>query len=100
MRKSVIIWTSILILLSLLSVSSQAVSQDTSQTAEEILKQKKEFDSLREEFEKVKKDGYEKAIESANRSISIATYVMGFVALLAALVGIFGYFRVLSGTFG
>ncbi|MCK4428379.1 MAG: tetratricopeptide repeat protein [candidate division Zixibacteria bacterium] len=94
MRKFIFVWASILILLSSLSVGSQTVSQDTSQIAEEILKQKGQIDSLRMEFEKVKKDGYEKAIESANRSISIATFVIGFVALLVGILGILGYFRI------
>jgi tetratricopeptide (TPR) repeat protein len=92
MRKFIIFWASILILSSSLSVSSQTVSKDTSQ--KEILKQQGQIDSLRKEIEKVKKDSYEKVIESANRSVSVATFVMGFVALLVGIVGIFGYFRI------
>jgi cell division protein FtsB len=69
MRKLIFIWALILILLSSLSVSSQTVSQDTSQIAEEILKQERQIDSLRMELERLKEGNYEKAIESANRSI-------------------------------
>ena len=91
MRKSIFIWTFVLILLSSLSASSQTVSKDTSQSAEQILKQKAQIDSLRMEFEKVKKEGYEKAIEGANRSIFISTFVVVFVALLISVIGILGF---------
>jgi|GEM_PF-878302 len=94
MRKFIFIWALILILLSSLSASSQTVSKDTSQSAEQILKQKAQIDSLKMEFEKVKSEGYEKAIEGANRSILISTLVVIFVTLLAIAIGIFGYFRI------
>ena len=94
MRKFIFIWAFILMLLSSLSASSQTVSKDTSQSAEQILKQKARIDSLKMEFEKVKSEGYEKAIEGANRSILISTLVVILVTLLAIAVGIFGYFRI------
>ena len=92
MKKLIFIWALILILLSSISVGSQSVSVDTSQT--ESLKLQEDLDGLKMEFEKVKSEGYEKAIEGANRSIFISTLVVIFVTLLAIAVGIFGYFRI------
>jgi tetratricopeptide (TPR) repeat protein len=92
MRKFIFIWTSILILLSSLSVSSQTVPKDTSQ--KEILKQQGQIDSLKMQFEKLKEEGYEKAIEGANQSILFSTIVVLAVTLIAVTIGIYQYLRI------
>jgi cell division protein FtsB len=62
MKKIIFIWVLSLVLLSSVSVSAQTVSKDTSQVAQDILKLKAQNDTLKMEFEKVKKDNYEKAM--------------------------------------
>ncbi|MCJ7459678.1 MAG: hypothetical protein MUP17_11905 [candidate division Zixibacteria bacterium] len=94
MKKIIFIWVLSLVLLSSVSVSAQTVSKDTSQVAQDILKLKAQNDTLKMGFEKVKKEGYEKAIEGANRSISLSNLVIGIVALLVGLVAIFGFLRI------
>jgi len=94
MKKIIFILGMSLVLLSSVSVSAQTISEDTSQVAQDILKLKAQNDTLKMEFEKVKKGSYEKAIEGANRSISIANIVMGIVAFFAGLVGLIVYLRI------
>ena len=94
MKKFILIWILILILLSSLSVSSQTISKDTSQ--KEILEQKGQIDSLRMELERLKEGNYEKAMESANRSIDLANlilYTVGFIVALMTALGIFSYIK-------
>jgi len=83
-----------LILFSSFSVHSQIAKKDTSQSAKDILKQQRQIDSLTREFEKVKNDNYDKAIDGSNRSIFISTLVVIFVTFIAIIVGIFGFLRI------
>ncbi len=94
MRKSIFVWALIPILLSWVLVGSQTISKDAPQNSDHTLKIEARIDSLELELERVKQNGYEKAIESANRSISISNLVLIFVSLLAVAIGIFGYFRI------
>jgi tetratricopeptide (TPR) repeat protein len=71
-----------------------AQQKDTTQSTKEVEKYQAQIDSLKTEVEKVKKDAYEKAIHGANRSVAFSTLVVGIVGLLAALLGVLGYFRI------
>lgn len=57
-------------------------------------KQQEQFESLKIELEKLKKESYEKSIEGANRSIFISTLVVIFVTFIAIVVGLFGFLRI------
>lgn len=94
MRKSIFVWALLLILLSWVLVSSQTIPKHAPQNSDHTLKLEARIDSLELELERVKQNGYEKAIESANRSISISNLVLIFVSSLAVAIGIFGYFRI------
>jgi len=92
MKKIIFICALIIFLLYPLSIKSQTVSKDSSQT--EILKLQKQAESFKTELEKLTDEGYQKAIEGANQSIFVSTLVVLFVTLLAIAIGIFGYFRI------
>ena len=93
MRKFIFIWASILILLSLLSVSSQTVSQDTSQTTKDISKQQEQFESLKKELDELRKDNYAKAMENAEKSIGLANFMIRVLIVAVGILTAFGVFN-------
>lgn len=94
MKKPVFVLTLVFVLLSSIPVGAQTAAPDTPQITEEILKQQERIDSLKIELERIRKDAYEKAIQGANTSISVSTYVMVFVGLIVSVVGILSFLRI------
>jgi len=81
------------ILVLILGVFVFAQEKDTIKVSE-VEKYQPQIDTLKAEFEKVKKDAYEKAIEGANRSVNISILVVTFVSLFVAGLGLIGYFKI------
>lgn len=94
MKKSVFIWVCIAFVLSWVSVGGQSVSTDTSETP--TMKVQEDLETVRRDLEELRKDNYAKAMENAERSISLANFMIqvliGAVALMTGL-GIFSYVR-------
>ncbi len=96
MKKIIFIWVLSLIVLSSFSVNSQTVPKDTSQTTKEIFRLKAQNDTMKMEFEKVKKESYEKAMENAKANMDLASLLIKGVGLIVAIMtglGIFSYIR-------
>jgi len=58
----------------------------------EVDKYQNQIDSLKHEVEKVKKDAYEKAIESATKSIQNVNTLLTFLGILVAILGVLGFY--------
>ena len=88
--KAVILFSFIFLVLCNVSTFAQTKPPDSARTPAQPVQYQGQIDTLRAEFEKVKKDAYEKAIEGANKSISVANTVVVIVALIIALAGYLG----------
>jgi tetratricopeptide (TPR) repeat protein len=58
----------------------------------EVDKYQNQIDSLKHEVEKVNKDAYEKAIESATKSIQNVNTLLTFLGILVAVLGVLGFY--------
>jgi len=72
---------------------AQTASPDSAFPATEKEKYQTQIDSLKCDLEKLRKEAYEKAIEGANRSLTASMMVLGFVALMVAILGVWGFFK-------
>ena len=93
MKKMIFSLIPILLFAYSLKVESQTVTQDSGFPPTEKDKYQTQIDSLKCDLDKLRKEAYEKAIEGANRSLTISMMVLGFVALMVAILGVWGFLK-------